>query len=116
MQIPPTPPQFIAHAQRRHASSWFATSPNPQLNIRYGCLYLRYLLDRYDGNEVAAVAAYNAGPETSTPGVGRRSRRRHPLPRDRAYVQDVLEKREQYRDNYADELGLQLARWRRCRG
>ena len=34
---------------------------NPQINISYGCWYLRYLLDRYDGNEVAAVAAYNAG-------------------------------------------------------
>jgi soluble lytic murein transglycosylase-like protein len=27
-----------------------------------GALYLRQLLDHYHGNEVAAVAAYNAGP------------------------------------------------------
>ena len=36
---------------------------NPQINISYGSWYLRYLLDRYDGNTVAAVAAYNAGHE-----------------------------------------------------
>ena len=34
---------------------------DPEINIRYGSFYLRYLLDRYDGNEVAALAAYNAG-------------------------------------------------------
>ena len=30
-----------------------------------------------------------------------------PFPETRAYVEDVLEKQQQYRDNYADELGLQ---------
>ena len=35
---------------------------NPDINIRYGSFHLRELLDRYGGNEVAALAAYNAGP------------------------------------------------------
>jgi len=33
----------------------------PADNIRLGCWYLRYLLDRYENRE-NALAAYNAGP------------------------------------------------------
>lgn len=34
---------------------------DPQTNIRYGAMLMRYLLDRYDGNLTLAHAAYNAG-------------------------------------------------------
>lgn len=33
----------------------------PELNIRYGASYLKWLWDRYDGRAALAVAAYNAG-------------------------------------------------------
>ncbi len=33
----------------------------PEVNIRLGCFYLRYLLDKYGGEETSALAAYNAG-------------------------------------------------------
>jgi soluble lytic murein transglycosylase-like protein len=35
---------------------------NPEENIEGGIKYLRYLLDRFDGDLILAIAAYNAGP------------------------------------------------------
>lgn len=32
------------------------------VNIRFGCWYLSYLLEKYDGEKDLALAAYNAGP------------------------------------------------------
>jgi len=35
---------------------------NPATNLLFGALYLRYLLDRYEGDLDLALMAYNAGP------------------------------------------------------
>ncbi|HOQ90891.1 MAG TPA: lytic transglycosylase domain-containing protein, partial [Candidatus Hydrogenedentes bacterium] len=34
----------------------------PEVSIRLGAAYLRQMLDRFNGNLVYAVAAYNGGP------------------------------------------------------
>jgi soluble lytic murein transglycosylase-like protein len=45
------------------ARQYGVTNPfNPAENVRAGVAYLRELLDRYQGSEELALAAYNAGP------------------------------------------------------
>ena len=60
MQITPRTADFIA---RRSGGTRFEQDDlaMPQINIAYGTYYLRYLIDRYDGDDEIAVAAYNAG-------------------------------------------------------
>jgi soluble lytic murein transglycosylase len=80
---------------------------DPELNIRYGTYYLRYLLDKYDGDEAAALAAYNAGEGNADKwGGADLDPDEIPFPETRNYVSDVLEKRDAYREKYSDELGL----------
>jgi soluble lytic murein transglycosylase len=79
---------------------------DPELNIRYGTFYLRELLDLYDGNEVAALAAYNAGPGSAEKwGGADLTLEAIPLEETRAYVAEVLDKQRAYREEYSKELG-----------
>jgi soluble lytic murein transglycosylase len=112
MQITPDTADFIA---RRSGGVLFEQSDlaTPQVNIAYGTWYLRYLLDRYDGNETLAVAAYNAGQTNvdrwvrAAGGEEQFDSARHiPFPETRAYVANVDERRGEYRERYGGELGL----------
>jgi soluble lytic murein transglycosylase len=79
---------------------------DPEINIRYGTFLLRELLDRYEGDEAAALAAYNAGPGNADEwGGSDLTVEEIPFPETRAYVEEVLEKRDEYRREYASELG-----------
>jgi soluble lytic murein transglycosylase-like protein len=44
------------------AATLHADPNDPQQNIEAGARYLRELLEKYDGDSVKALAAYNAGP------------------------------------------------------
>jgi len=87
---------------------------SPQVNIAYGSWYLRYLLEHYDGREVLALAAYNAGEGKVDEWVavagarGERFRAADHIPfaETRGYVEKVLDARRRYRRTYAKELGL----------
>jgi soluble lytic murein transglycosylase len=105
MQITPEAAQYI---EKRSGGTTFDLSDlsDPELNIRYGTFLLRELLDRYDGDEAAALAAYNAGPGNADEwGGADLTVEDIPFPETRAYVEEVLAKRQEYRRKYARELG-----------
>jgi soluble lytic murein transglycosylase len=112
MQITPRTAAFIA---RKSGGTEFEQGDlaTPQINIAYGTFYLRYLIKRYEGNDSLAIAAYNAG-ETNVDKWVRRAGgpdgfdvdRDIPFPETRHYVHGVQKHRKDYRDHYADELGL----------
>ncbi|HEX3241862.1 MAG TPA: lytic transglycosylase domain-containing protein [Solirubrobacterales bacterium] len=105
MQITPTTAKEI---ERLSGGTTFrlADLSDPDINIRYGTFYLAELLRRFDGNEVAALAAYHAGP-SAVEGWGGSSLSVAEIPLDetRGYVEEVLDKRRDYRREYAQELG-----------
>ena len=112
MQLMPGTAEFIAH---KSGGTQFELQDlgTPQINIAYGSWYLRYLIGHYNGNQVLAIAAYNAGEDNVDRWVSRAggagsfdAGRDIPFPETRAYVQGVLDKREAYARNYAKELGL----------
>ncbi|HKB51531.1 MAG TPA: lytic transglycosylase domain-containing protein [Solirubrobacterales bacterium] len=79
---------------------------DPEINIRYGTYLLRELLDRYNGDVIAALAAYNAGPaNVDRWGGSDLTVSNIAFPETRAYVEGVLDKQRAYREKYAKELG-----------
>jgi soluble lytic murein transglycosylase len=106
MQILPETAKFIAN---RSGGTEFELRDlaNPQVNIAYGCWYLRYLIQRYNGNQVAAVAAYNAGHQHVDEWGGSALRMDDiQFPETKQYTQDVFDKRGDYVKHYRSELGL----------
>ena len=113
MQILPSTADYIA---RKSGGTAFVQGDlaTPQINISYGSWYLRYLLEHYEGNEILALAAYNAGEgkvdewfrEASARGEDFEVATHIPFPETRNYVKRVLDVRKRYRSDYRRELGL----------
>jgi soluble lytic murein transglycosylase len=106
MQITPTTAKLIESLSGGQTFK-FEDLSDPDINIRYGTFYLRYLIDKFGDNVVAALAAYNAG-ETNVAAWGGSSLQLDdiPYPETRGYVEDVLDKRVEYARHYRHELGL----------
>jgi soluble lytic murein transglycosylase len=105
MQITPEAAQEI---ERLSGGTTFTLEDlsDPELNIRYGTFLLGELLDRYEGNKVAALAAYNAGPaNVDRWGGSDLNLSDIRFEETRAYVEGVLDKQDEYRSRYAKELG-----------
>lgn len=68
MQLMPPTAQWIASMRSSKAPNLKSISLNadirkPTVNIALGTWYIQYLIARFHGNEVAAIGAYNAGPQ-----------------------------------------------------
>ena len=113
MQIMPETADYIA---RKSGGTAFerADLATPQINIAYGTWYLRYLLDKYQGNTILTLAAYNGGEgkvdewraKAAARGEKFKVASHVPFKETRDYVQRVLSARKDYRATYATELGL----------
>ncbi len=112
MQIMPDTARFIA---RKSGGTKFEIDDlgNPQINIAYGSWYLHFLDDRYGGEDLLILAAYNAG-HTRVDGWRSSARKQGaditrteqiPFAETRSYVRTVLSARNEYRKKYAKELG-----------
>jgi soluble lytic murein transglycosylase-like protein len=66
---------------------------DPRQNLQAGVLYLKHLIDLFDGNVMMAVAAYNAGPNQV-----RRHRGVPPYKETRRYLGKVMGLRQAYAD------------------
>ena len=110
MQITPGTADYIADKSGGVAFEQ-GDLATPQINIAYGAWYLRYLKDKYDGRDLPAVAAYNAGEGKvdewveQAGGLDVFGEGDIGFPETREYVDGVLDHREDYRRHYDDELG-----------
>lgn len=105
MQITPDTAREI---EKLSGGSTFELSDlaDPELNIRYGTFYLRHLIDQFNGDLVAVLAAYNAGPGQAMEwGGSNLTIDDIEFDETRNYVKKVLEKQREYRHKYALELG-----------
>ena len=101
-------PETAADIERLSGGTTFNTDDlsDPEINIRYGTFYLKHLLDTYDGDVVAALAAYNAGPGNADRwGGSGMDLDDIDYSETKEYVKNVLEKQREYRHTYDLELG-----------
>ena len=84
---------------------------DPETNIRYGCWYLGFLMDRYGGDMRCSSAAYHSGQGTvdkwlKDPAYSSDGRTLNVIPGANAdtYVKRILEYYEKYEELYAEEI------------
>jgi len=96
MQIMPQTGQFIATAL---TDSWQGDDSlfEIETNISYGVWYYHYLLQTFEGNEQAALAAYNWGPQN----IKQRILKGERLPS--VYPSKVLEAEDRLEREFSDE-------------
>ncbi len=106
MQLMPETAEWIA-GQLGEADYSLEKLREPEVNIRYGTWYLAHLEQEFDGNQVLALAAYNAGRGTVHDWMLERGWTMSfndisaiPYPETRLYVGRVLKDRKHYETLY----------------
>ena len=112
MQLMPATAKRVA---RQNNISYRGTRDllNPAKNIHLGTTYLKQLVNKFDNNEVLAMAAYNAGPHRVTKWIPEEEAlpldvwiETIPFKETRNYVKHLLSNQDIYRE----KLGLNLPR------
>ena len=105
MQLMPATAAWIARRMDEPFTEEYLYDPS--LNIRYGVWYLAELRREFGGNDILALAAYNAGRGNVREWMEHRHWNEQfdeidaiPYPETRLYVRRVLEDREQYKRLY----------------
>ncbi|WP_232821202.1 transglycosylase SLT domain-containing protein [Oceanimonas marisflavi] len=104
-------PATARETARKHGISGYRHSNDvyvPEINVQLGASYFKELLERYQGNRIPAIAAYNAGPGRINRWLAESGSRpldvwveNIPYRETRGYVQNVLA----YSVIYQDMLG-----------
>lgn len=111
MQIMPETGQWIAHklGETYVEGCLF----DPATNVRYGCWYLGFLMDRYNGDKTCSSAAYHSGQGTvdkwlQDPAYSSDGQTLNIIagPNADTYVKRILEYYEKYVQLYAKEIAL----------
>ena len=117
MQLMPTTAYRMARKIRIRYSKSRLTR-DPEYNLRLGQTYLKRLLARYNGSEILALAAYNAGPNAVNRWVRRLGPPGNsifnrvdwiesiPFKETRNYVQRVLENKNVYQSKKQEKRSL----------
>lgn len=109
MQIMPETAGWVLEKAKMEKVELSRVKEESSLNIQIGAWYLDWLSDQFDGNMIAAIAAYNAGPTNVKNWLqsGRwdgtlETAKNIPFGETRHYVQRVAHYYEQYSRIYED--------------
>lgn len=107
MQIMPDTGEWLAGKFDEEAGYTADLLYQPEINLKYGCWYLKWLMNRYEGNRTVVTAAYHAGhgtvdkwlEDTAISSDGK-TLSTIPYSSTATYVERVLKACEKYRELY----------------